>query len=154
VGVPTIVSLLSLLGLVPLLILAFGAVGAMPFVADRMLVALVDYVAVMLAFAGGVHWGVGLLSGGGRASVRLTAAVLPVATGWIALVVAQFASAPAALAVLITGYLATLLTEYQAAARQPSQKLALWLRWGFSGVVVAMLALVLLLRGVEHALIF
>jgi hypothetical protein len=73
VGVPTIVSLLSLLGLVPLLILGFGAVGAVPFVADRMLVVLVDYVAVMLTFAGGVHWGVGLLSGGGRASLRLTA---------------------------------------------------------------------------------
>ncbi|WP_158258511.1 DUF3429 family protein [Rhodopila globiformis] len=151
---PTIVSLLSLLGLVPLLVLAFGAVGAVPFVADRMLVALVDYAAVMLAFAGGLQWGVGLLSGGGRSSLRLTAAVLPVATGWIALVVAQFVSASSALGVLITGSLATLLTEYQAAPRAPALPPAVWLRWGFSGVVVAMLALVLLLRSVDHALIF
>jgi Protein of unknown function (DUF3429) len=122
-----------------------------PFVADRMLLALVDYVAVMLAFAGGVHWGVGVWSGGGPASLRLTAAALPVAAGWIALAVAQFVSPSAALAVLIIGTLATMLTEYQAMPRQPSPPPAWWLRWSFSIVVIV--ALVLVLRSIARALV-
>src|SRR5690349_15799004 len=159
---PVIVSLLALLGLVPLVVLAFGAAGYVPFVADRMLVALVDYVAVMLAFAGGTHWALRLRPGSGHsamglpmgliASVRLTAAVLPVVVGWVALIVAQFISPSVALLVLIAGTLATMLTEHQAARRQPALQPGLWLRWSVSGAVIAALALVLLLRGVGQVL--
>jgi hypothetical protein len=151
---PAVVPLLTLLGLVPLVVLAFGAVGYVPFVADRMLVALVDYVAVMLAFAGGVHWGLGLRPGGGRSPMRLTVAVLPVVVGWVALMAAQLVSPSAALIVLIAGYLATMLAEHHAAQRQPSPPPTLWLRWGFSGVVMVTMALVLLLRGVGQTIIF
>ena len=62
---PAIVSLLALLSLAPLVVLAAGAIGSVSFVADRMLVALVDYVAVLLAFVGGTHWGLGLWPGSG-----------------------------------------------------------------------------------------
>src|SRR3954452_18449662 len=125
---PVVVSLLALLGLVPLAVLAFGAAGYVPFVANRMLVALVDYVAVLLAFTGGTHWGLGLWPGSGRSPMRLTVAVLPMLIGWVALIAAQFVSSAAALIVLIAGYLATMLSEHQAARRQPALQPGLWLR--------------------------
>jgi hypothetical protein len=132
---PAIVSLLALLSLVPLVVLAAGAIGSVSFVANRMLVALVDYVAVMLAFTGGTHWGLGLWPGSGRSPMRLTVAVLPMLVGWVALIAAQFVSSAAALIVLIAGYLATMLSGHQAApagtAAQPVA--ALELRWRGDG---------------------
>jgi hypothetical protein len=154
VTMPVVVSLLALLGLVPLAVLAFGAAGYVPFVADRMLVALVDYVAVLLAFTGGTHWAVGLWPGSGRSPIRLTAAVLPMVVGWIGLITSQFVSPSVALIVLIAGTLATMLTEHQAARRQPALQASLWVRWTFSGLVTAAMALVLLLRGVGQAFSF
>ncbi|MFL5287548.1 MAG: DUF3429 family protein [Rhodopila sp.] len=151
---PVVVSLLALLGLVPLAVLAFGAAGYVRFVADRMLVALVDYVAVLLAFTGGTHWAVGLWPGSGRSPIRLTVAVLPMVVGWIGLITSQFVSPSVALIVLIAGTLATLLTEHQAARRQPALQASLWVRWTFSGLVIAAMALVLLLRGVGQAFPF
>ncbi|MFL5254855.1 MAG: DUF3429 family protein [Rhodopila sp.] len=151
---PVVVSLLALLGLVPLAVLAFGAAGYVRFVADRMLVALVDYVAVLLAFTGGTHWAVGLWPGSGRSPIRLTVAVLPMVVGWIGLITSQFVSPSVALIVLIAGTLATMLTEHQAARRQPALQASLWVRWTFSGLVIAAMALVLLLRGVGQAFPF
>jgi hypothetical protein len=155
---PAVVSLLALLSLAPLVVLAAGAIGSVSFVADRMLVALVDYVAVLLAFVGGTHWGLGLWPGSGRSPMRLTVAVLPMLVGWIALVTAQFVSSAAALIVLIAGTLVTMLTEHQARRHQagrhqagrhdPALQPGLWLRWSFAGVVMGTLMLVLLLRGV------
>jgi len=154
VTMPVVVSLLALLGLVPLAVLAFGAAGYVRFVADRMLVALVDYVAVLLAFTGGTHWAVGLWPGSGRSPIRLTAAVLPMVVGWIGLITSQFVSPSVALIVLIAGTLATMLTEHQAARRQPALQASLWVRWTFSGLVIAAMALVLLLREVGQAFSF
>lgn len=150
---PTVVSLLALLSLAPLVVLAAGAIGSVSFVADRMLVALVDYVAVLLAFVGGTHWGLGLWPGSRRSPVRLTVAVLPMLVGWIALITAQFVSSAAALIVLIAGTFVTMLTEHQAGRHQvgrhdPALQPGLWLRWSFAGVVMVTLMLVLLLRGV------
>jgi Protein of unknown function (DUF3429) len=160
VSMPAIVLLLTLLALVPLVVFAFGAVGTVPFVADRMLVALVDYVAVMLAFTGGTHWALGLWPGSGGSSMRLTApmrlttAVLPMIVGWVGLITAQFVSPAVALIVLIAGTLAAMLTEHQAARWQPALQPSLWLRWSVSGVVIAAMALVLLLRGVGQTFLF
>ena len=43
---PAIAIALSLLGLVPLVFFAFGAVGHIPETAERMLVSLIDYAAL------------------------------------------------------------------------------------------------------------
>ena len=90
----------------PLVFFAFGAVGHIPETAERMLVALIDYAALILAFAGGVHWGLALLPGAARPSARFGAGVLPLIVAWVGLVLAQMVSPSVALAVLIVGYLA------------------------------------------------
>ena len=100
---PTIAITLSLLGILPLIIFGGGAVGHNPETAERMLVALIDYAALMLAFAGGVHWGLALLPEAVRPTVRFFAGVLPMIVGWVGLVLAQLVAPSVALAVLILG---------------------------------------------------
>jgi hypothetical protein len=151
---PTIVLPLSLLGLVPLIVFACGAVGHIPETAERMLVALIDYAALVLAFAGGVHWGLALEPGTTRPSLRFGAGVLPMLVAWVALVLAQLIAPTVALAVLILGYLATVLTEHRAAQRQLVPARYVWSRWGFSVVAVVMMAMVLLLRGIGQTIVF
>jgi hypothetical protein len=151
---PAIAIPLSLLGLVPLIFFAFGAVGHLPETADRMFVSLIDYAALILAFAGGVHWGLALVPGVVRPSTRFGAGVLPLIVAWVGLVVGQFVSLSVALVVLILGYLATVLTEHRAARRLLVPTGYVWLRWGVSLVAVAMMAMVLLLRGVGQTIVF
>ena len=71
---------------------AFGAVGHIPETAERMLVSLIDYAALILGFAGGVHWGLALLPGAVRPSARFGAGVLPLIVAWVGLVLAQMVS--------------------------------------------------------------
>lgn len=151
---PAIAIPLSLLGLIPLIAFACGAVGHIPETAERMLVALIDYAALVLAFAGGVHWGLALLPGAVRPSLRISAGVLPMIVAWVGLAMAQFVAPPVGLAVLIAGYLATVLTEHRAARRLLVPPHYVWLRWGFSLVAVAMMAVVLVLRSVGQTIVF
>jgi hypothetical protein len=151
---PKIVLPLSLLGLVPLIVFACGAVGHIPETAERMLVALIDYAALVLAFSGGVHWGLALAPEALRPSLRFGAGVLPMIVAWIGLVLAQLVAPSVALAVLILGYLAAVLTEHRAAQRLLVPPRYVWVRWGFSVVAVAMMAMVLILRGLGQTITF
>jgi len=151
---PTIVLPLSLLGLVPLIVFACGGVGHVPETAERMLAALIDYAALVLAFAGGVHWGLALLPGAPRPSLRFCAGVLPMIVAWVGLVLAQLVAPTVALAVLIAGYLATVLTEHRMAGRLLVPSGYLWIRWSFSVVAVIMMAMVLVLRGLGQTIVF
>jgi hypothetical protein len=151
---PAIAMLLSLLGLVPFVVFGFGAVGHIPETAERMLVGLIDYSALILGFAGGVHWGLALLPGTMRPGVRFGAGVLPLIVAWIGLVVAQMVSPSVALSVLVLGYLATVLTEHRAARRHLVPSSYVWMRWGFSVVAVVMMVMVLLLRGIGQTIVF
>ena len=151
---PTVAILLTVLGLVPLIVFACGAVGQVPEMAQRMLFALIDYASLTLAFAGGVHWGLALLPEAIRPSLRLTAGVLPLILAWVALVLAQLMAPWVALTLLIVGYLATVLTEHRAATRLLVPSGYVWLRWGFSVVTVAMLVMVLVLRGIGQTIVF
>jgi hypothetical protein len=151
---PVIAIAFSLLGLVPLVFFAFGAVGHIPETAERMLVSLIDYAALILSFAGGVHWGLALLPGAVRPSVRFGAGVLPLIVAWVGLVVAQMVSPTVALAVLILGYLATVLTEHRAAQKLLVPSGYVWIRWGFSVVGIAMMIMVLVLRGIGQTIVF
>jgi hypothetical protein len=152
--VPTIAIPLSLLGLVPLVAFALGAVGHIPETAERMLVALIDYAALLLSFAGGVHWGLALLPGALRPSLRFCAGVLPMIAGWVGLVLAQLVAPTVALAVLIIAYLATVLAEHRAAPRILIPSGYMLMRWGFSVVAVLMMAMVLVLRGLGQTIVF
>ena len=151
---PTIAITLSVLGLLPLIVFAGGAVGHIPETAEHMLVALIDYAALLLAFAGGVHWGLALLPEAARPSLRFLAGVLPMIVAWVGLVLAQLVAPSVALAVLILGYLATVLTEHRAAQRLLVPARYVWIRWGFSIVAVVMMALVLILRGIGQTVVF
>jgi hypothetical protein len=151
---PAIAISLSLLGLVPFVFFAFGAVGHIPETAERMLVSLIDYAALMLGFAGGVHWGLALAPGALRPALRFGAGVLPLIVAWVALILAQMVSPWVALAVLILGYLATVLTEHRAAQRLLVPSRYVWLRWGVSLVAVVMMVMVLILRGVGQTIVF
>jgi len=151
---PTIAITLSLLGILPLIIFGGGAVGHNPETAERMLVALIDYAALTLAFAGGVHWGLALLPEAVRPSVRCFAGVLPMIVACVGLVLAQLVAPSVALAVLILGYLATVLTEHRAAQRLLVPARYIWIRWGFSMVAVVMMAIVLVLRGIGQTIVF
>ncbi len=155
---PAIAILLTLLGLVPMIFFAIGALSHIPVTAERMLVFLIDYAALMLAFAGGVHWGLALESGTGagvaRPSLRFGAGVLPLVVAWVALILAQFVAPAVALAVLIAAYLAAISIEHRAARRPLVPSGYVWLRWVVSVVAVGAMAMVLILRGVGQTIVF
>jgi Protein of unknown function (DUF3429) len=151
---PAVAIAFSLLGLVPLVFFAFGAVGHIPETAERMLVSLIDYAALILSFSGGVHWGLALLPGAVQPSARFGAGVLPLIVAWVGLVLAQMVSPTVALAVLIVGYLAIVLTEHQAAQRLQLPSRYVWIRWGFSVVSMVMMVMVLILRGIGQTIVF
>lgn len=151
---PAIALLLSLLGLVPFVFFAFGAVGHIPATAERMLVSLIDYAALILAFSGGVHWGLALAPETMRPSVRFGAGVLPLIVAWIGLVLGQMIDPTVAVVVLILGYLATVLTEHRAAQRLLVPPRYVWIRWGFSVVAMVLMVMVLVLRGLGQTIVF
>jgi hypothetical protein len=151
---PAIAIMLSLLGLVPFILFGFGAVGHIPVSAERMFVALIDYAALILAFAGGVHWGLALLPAPARPALRFGAGVLPMIVAWVALTLAQMVDPSVALALLILGYIATVLTEHRAAQRLLVPQRYVWMRWGFSIVAVVMMVIVLVLRGIGQTIVF
>jgi hypothetical protein len=151
---PAIAIAFSLLGLVPLVFFAFGAVGHIPETAERMLVSLIDYASLILSFSGGVHWGLALLPGAVRPSARFGASVLPLIVAWIDLVLAQMVSPTVALVVLIVGYLAIVLTEHQTAQRLLVPSHYIWIRWGFSVVSMVMMVMVLILRSIGQTIVF
>ena len=151
---PAVAVPLSLLGLVPLVFFAFGAVGHLPETAERMLISLIDYAALILAFSGGVHWGLGLAPEATRPALRFGAGALPLVIAWVGLVLSQFVAPSVALVVLIVGYLATVLTEHRAAQRLLVPSGYVWMRWGFSVVAMVMMVMVLVLRGVGQTIVF
>jgi hypothetical protein len=151
---PSVVIPLVLLGLVPMVVFAGGAVGQAPETAGHLLFALIDYASLALAFTGGVHWGLGLLPEAVRPSQRLGASVLPLIVAWIALVLAQLIAPWVGLAILIAGYLATVMTEHRAVRHLSVPSGYMWLRWGFSAVAVLMMGMVLILRGLGQTIVF
>jgi hypothetical protein len=146
---PLLAILLSVLGLVPFIACGLAALGSNPVTAARMLDALIAYAAVILAFAGGIHWGFELQSRQPDSSVeraRLGLGIVPLLVGWVALLLPLVAAAWIALVVLIAGYIGTVLVEQEAGRRDLLPPRYLWLRWGFTVVAVAMMVTVLTLR--------
>ena len=151
---PAIAIAFSLLGLVPLVFFAFGAVGHIPETAERMLVSLIDYAALVLSFSGGVHWGLALLPGAVRPSARSAPACCRWLSPGSAWCWRRWYRPTVALAVLIVGYLAMVLTEHQAAQRLLVPSRYVWIRWVFSVVSMVMMVMVLILRGIGQTIVF
>ncbi|HXT78999.1 MAG TPA: DUF3429 domain-containing protein [Acetobacteraceae bacterium] len=168
---PPVSLLLSLLGLVPFVIGGLAALGHNPEPADRALMVLIDYAALVLAFAGGIHWGLALggtlpttvdLAGNPaspvttppRMSRRIVLGVMPLLIGWAALLLAQIIATWMALVLLIAGYLATMIIEHEARRHVAYPARYLWLRWAFTIVAVAMLTTALTLRLFGQTIVF
>ncbi len=161
---PMLATLLGVAGLIPFIVCGLGAVSVDPVTANRMLVALIGYGAVILSFLGGVHWGFALGTPiGGAPSVapepaprqrfftaqraQLILGVVPALIGWVALLLQLILLSWGSLVVLIAGFIATVVVEHQASRRMLMQPASyIWLRWGLTVVVCAMLITVLTLR--------
>ncbi len=109
---PPMASLLGYGGLLPFLagaVLAWaGAID--PALASR---AFVGYGAAILAFLGGLQWGIALLPDTERLAERLVVGVLPALAAWVALLLPTFA----ALVLLLAAFAALLAWEHARPAR-------------------------------------
>ncbi len=146
---PLVVIIVGIVGLVPVIVCGLGAIGPGSGAAE-MLAALVGYCAVVLSFLGGIQWGFALrpVEAGSHAQPwRLVLGVLPPLAGWVALLVTLMLWSWLALLLLAAGFIATVVTEYRWAQRGMAMPGGyLWLRWGLTAVIVAMLVTVLTLR--------
>jgi hypothetical protein len=149
---PNLAILLGLLGLFPFVVFALSVMRAAPGGSSPWLGILMDYGAVVLAFLGGMHWGFARQDATPAAEAsrtdrgRLLLGVVPALIAWLALVLAYVALVEVGLAVLIAGYIVAVAAEDQGRRHGLLPSGSMWLRWGFSVVVVALLVTVLVLR--------
>jgi len=158
--VPLIAVLLSTAGLIPFIVCGLLALGHSPDTANRMLVALIDYAALILAFSGGMYWVLSLLptSATGPATslndnVRLGFGAVPLLIAWAAMLATSWFGTWIALLLLIFGYILTIVMERQSGQHTALPRQWVWLRWGFTAVAVAMLTTVLTLRLLGQTLV-
>jgi Protein of unknown function (DUF3429) len=144
--VPVLAVLLGVAGLIPFLVCGIGAVGTAAPTAQGMTAALVGYSAVTLSFLGAVQWGLAMAPDARFQQQRLLLGVMPALVGWAALVLNLLAPSLFPLALLIAGFILTIGLESQAGRAGLLPRGYLTLRWGLTVVVVAILAIVLLLR--------
>jgi hypothetical protein len=154
---PVLAILLSVLGLVPFVLCGLAALGPDAGTAARMLNVLIGYAALILAFAGGVHWGFELQSPNadrwiGRLRLAMPAAALLAA--WLALELPVLVAPLGSLIVLIVAYIGAALMEHRAARSNLLLPGYLWLRWGFTVPAVAMLVTVFTLRILGQTIAF
>lgn len=169
---PASAILLSLLALAPFVGCGLGALGNDAGMAARMLTGLLAWGAVVLAFIGGMHWGLvmqaspvpaagmsaamgGPVAGGPALGVpiperqrhaRIGLGALPLILGWVALMLPLVTAYWVGLLLLIVAYIAALVAEHRFAAHLLLPRRYLPIRWGFTIVAVAMLTTVLTLR--------
>ena len=149
---PISAIMLSILALAPFIGCGLAALGPHGATADRMLTALICWGALVLAFTGGIHWGLVLRetkppsASDWHPNARVGLAALPPMLGWIALLLPLVAAAWLALLLLIATYIAALASEHRWMRAYALPARYLWLRWGFTVVAVAMLTTVMTLR--------
>ena len=161
----------------PVAALALGIAGLIPFIAlgiaalstendanaQRYLLALVAYGAVVLAFLGGVHWGFvlhpaalpeGMTPSERRDAARLGLGVLPSLIGFAALLMPLAGIPEVGLVVLILGFLATVGAEAHMRRRDLMPGSYMVMRWALSVVVLIVLVTVLALRLIGARIVF
>ena len=155
---PLSIILLSVLGLAPFIACGLAALGTDPVSAARMLDALIAWAAAVLAFAGGVHWGLVLRGTDATPAPmqhgRIGLAVLPLIVAWVALVLPLVAPAWISLLLLIAGYIGSVVVEHRGGQSDILPLNYVWLRWGFTIVAVAMLTTVLTLHLLRHTIAY
>jgi hypothetical protein len=139
---------LGLGGLIPFVAASFGAVTLQGDWATRSLLALQAYAAVILAFLGGVHWGVGLEAGTGQTvgaqRARFGLGVVPSLIGWAGLLVTFVGLPLVGLGIMSAGFIALTIAEARAtqSGMLPGSYMAL--RWVLSIIVILCLVSVLI----------
>ena len=156
---------------VPLLAIVLGLVGLLPFVAlslvallepgawaTRALFGLSAYAAVILAFLGGVHWGIGLEAGSGQTvaaqRARFGLGVLPSLIGWAGLLVTFIGLPLVGLAILVAGFIATTIAEARGANAGLVPHGYMGLRWVLSvGVIVCLVSVLIVVAFGGHVVL-
>lgn len=147
---PPFAILLGLGGLIPFAATGLGAMTLGSDGALRSLLALIAYGATILAFLGGVHWGLALTGGAGQTErvsrARFGLGVLPSLVGWAGLLVAFIGLPHVGLAVLLAGFVGTVIVEARAnqAGLMPAGYMGL--RWVLTAGAVLCLGCVLIAR--------
>jgi hypothetical protein len=129
-------------GLIPFVVIA-SAMWALPDHAPVLRIWLIDYAAVMLSFAGGLHWGLSMLHPEMTEqdrSVFMAWSVVPAVVGWISLLMPL---AKTSLILLITTFVIQYAADRQLAQRFQLPSWYLRLRVGLTAVAVLCLALAL-----------
>ena len=154
-SLPLLAILLGLAGLIPFAALSFGAVALDAEWAPRSLLALSAYGAVILAFLGGVHWGLALAAGPPLTTsvqsvatqrARFALGVVPSLIGWAGLLVSFIGLPMIGLVVLVAGFIAVTVVEARAtkAGLVPGSYMAL--RWVLSvGVILCLVSVLIVL---------
>ena len=149
-ALPIFAILLGLAGLIPFIAGSYAALAYTDDLERMALLGLAAYGAVILAFLGGVHWGVALQAGSGQSvrvqRLRFALSVVPSLIGWAALLVVFVGLPKTGLIVLIGGYVLTTVIEARGARAGLVQLGYMSLRWVLSVVVVVCLVGVVLVQ--------
>jgi hypothetical protein len=147
--------LLAIAGILPLIGCALAAMALAEVEAAPYLAALIGYGALVLAFLGGIHWGVVLQAPEDSATTtRLVLGVGISLIGWAALLAPLVLPMDVALAVLIAGYVIAVVIEARQYRAGQIPGGYIWLRWALSVIAVVALAMVLILRLLGSRIIF
>jgi len=157
-SLPLLAILLGLAGLVPFAVLSLGSVLEPGDWATRSLQGLSAYGAVILAFLGGVHWGIGLEADGGQTvaaqRARFGLGVLPALIGWAGLLVTFIGLPLVGLAILVAGFIAITVVEARGARAGLVPGGYMGLRWVLSvGVILCLVSVLLVLTFGGHVVL-
>ena len=146
---PLIAILLGVAGLIPFAGASLAAVALTGDGARTALLGLSAYAAVILAFLGGVHWGIGLEAGSAQTvaaqRARFGLGVLPSLVGWAGLLVTLLGLPKTGLLLLTAGFIGLTIAEARGArvGLVPTGYMAL--RWVLSVIVIVCLVSVCLI---------
>lgn len=147
--------ILGIAGMIPFVFCGLGVLTTPDPDATKWMLALTAYGAVILAFLGGVHWGLALVDTNdtvidaptpGQNRMRLVLGVIPSLLGWFAVLSTVFLPVNLPLAIVIAGFILTNVVEGRAGRAGLLPTGYLWLRWGLTAVVVSVLSVVFVMR--------
>ncbi len=145
---PLFAVLLGVAGLIPFVATSLGAVSLQGDWPRLSLLALQAYAAVILAFLGGVHWGVALEVGINQSArtqrLRFGLGVTPSLIGWAGLVVTFVGLPLVGLAIQAAGFIGLTIAEARGTHSGLIPRSYMALRWGLSIVVILCLVSVLI----------
>lgn len=155
----------------PLLAIALGLAGLLPFLGGTLaalsqdnewrrlgMLGLQAYAAVILAFLGGVHWGLALEAGTNQPPrvqrARFALGVVPSLVGWAGLLVTVIGLPLAGLAIQAAGFIGLTIAEARATQASLVPRAYMALRWVLSITVIVCLVSVLIVLAFGGHVIF